>query len=209
MKHSIKLLSSVTIIMGASIPTFTSVNAYNYNKNVFENTDELEIIYSQIAQKEKLINVYSLESRAGYKWGYPTTKGRILVTGDAYKNLIPTGHAAIVYSQNRVVEALSNGVVTGKNNWNTSKNTCWGLYVTDVTEDQAKKVADWCYAQIGKPYNYNYFDVNTRSKFYCSQLVWAGFKDKYKVDLNTNQYGAAVHPLELVSSDKTMIIYKK
>ncbi|WP_349820066.1 hypothetical protein [Catenibacterium sp. RTP21428st1_D7_RTP21428_210409] len=54
-----------------------------------------------------------------------------------------------------------------------------------------------------------YYDVNTRSKFYCSQLVWAGFKDKYNVDLNTSQYGAAVHPLELVSSDKTMILYKK
>lgn len=41
----------------------------------------------------------------------------------------------MVYSQNRVVEAVYNKVVTGKNDWNQSKNTCWGLY---VTEDQAK-----------------------------------------------------------------------
>ena len=73
----------------------------------------------------------------------------------------------------------------------------------------SKKVADWCYSQRGKPYNFDYYDVNTRSKFYCSQLIWAGFKDKYNVDLNTSQYGAAVHPLEFVSSDKTMILYKK
>ena len=136
-------------------------------------------------------------------------KGRILVTGDAYKNLIPTGHAAIVYSQSKVVEAIYNKVVTGKNDWNKSKNTCWGLYVTDVTENQAKKVADWCYSQRGKPYNFDYYDVNTKSRFYCSQLIWAGFKDKYNVDLNTSQYGVAVHPLELVSSNKTMILYKK
>ena len=127
------------MIIGVSLSTITSVNAYNYNKNAFENTDELKIIYNQIAKKEKSINACSLNSQAVYKCGYPTTKGRILVTGDAYKNLIPTGHAAIVYSQNRVVEALSNGVVTGKNDWNKSKNTCWGLYVTDVTENQAKK----------------------------------------------------------------------
>ena len=140
MKHSIKLLSSLTMIIGVSLSTITSVNAYNYNENAFENTDELKIIYNQIAKKEKSINACSLDGQAVYTWGYPTTKGRILVTGDAYKNLIPTGHAAIVYSQNRVVEALSNGVVTGKNDWNKSKNTCWGLYVTDVTENQAKKV---------------------------------------------------------------------
>lgn len=139
MKHSIKLLSSLTMIIGVSLSTITSVNAYNYNENAFENTDELKIIYNQIAKKEKSINACSLDGQAVYTWGYPTTKGRILVTGDAYKNLIPTGHAAIVYSQNRVVEALSNGVVTGKNDWNKSKNTCWGLYVTDVTENQAKK----------------------------------------------------------------------
>ena len=194
------------MIIGVSLSTITSVNAYNYNKNAFENTDELKIIYNQIAKKEKSINACSLDGQAVYTWGYPTTKGRILVTGDAYKNLIPTGHAAIVYSQNRVVEALSNGVVTGKNDWNKSKNTCWGLY---VTEDQAKNVADWCYSQRGKPYNIKYYDVNTRSKFYCSRLIWAGFKDKYNVDLNTSQYGAAVHPIEFVSSDKTMILYKK
>lgn len=112
----------------------------------------------------------------------------------------------MVYSQNRVVEAVYNKVVTGKNDWNQSKNTCWGLY---VTEDQAKNVADWCYSQRGKPYNIEYYDVNTRLKFYCSQLIWAGFKDKYNVDLNASQYGAAVHPIEFVSSDKTMILYKK
>ena len=98
MKHSIKLLSSLTMIIGVSLSTITSVNAYNYNKNAFENTDELKIIYNQIAKKEKSINACSLDGQAIYTWGYPTTKGRILVTGDAYRNLIPTGHAAIVFS---------------------------------------------------------------------------------------------------------------
>lgn len=67
MKHSIKLLSSLTMIIGVSLSTITSVNAYNYNENAFENTDELKIIYNQIAKKEKSINACSLDSQAVYK----------------------------------------------------------------------------------------------------------------------------------------------
>lgn len=47
---------------------------------------------------------------------YPTRPGVILVTSDAYKNLIPTGHAAIVYNNKQVIESLSKGVSLGKNN---------------------------------------------------------------------------------------------
>lgn len=52
---------------------------------------------------------------------YPRRKGVILVTSDCYKGLIPTGHAAIVYSSNKVVESLSKGVTTGQNNWNKKR----------------------------------------------------------------------------------------
>jgi len=67
----------------------------------------------------------------------------------------------------------------------------------------------WCKGKIGKPYNYNYLNVKTRKKFYCSQLVWAAFKDKYKINMNRSEYGAAVHPLELVASSETMLLYRK
>lgn len=49
---------------------------------------------------------------------YPTRKGVILVTKDKYKDLIPTGHAAIIYTKTSVIESLSKGVVKGKNDWN-------------------------------------------------------------------------------------------
>ena len=45
------------MIIGVSLSTITSVNAYNYNKNAFENTDELKIIYNQIAKKNQLMHV--------------------------------------------------------------------------------------------------------------------------------------------------------
>lgn len=65
------------MIIGVSLSTITSVNAYNYNKNAFENTDELKIIYNQIAKKENqlmhvlliaklFINVGTLLQKAEY-----------------------------------------------------------------------------------------------------------------------------------------------
>lgn len=55
--------------------------------------------------------------------------------------------------------------------------------------------------------DYNYFDVKTRKRFYCSQLVWAAFKDRYKIDMNTSLFGKAVHPMELVNSPETYACY--
>lgn len=39
--------------------------------------------------------------------------------------------------------------------------------------------------------------------------VWAAFKDNYGIDLDTSDFGDAVHPMELVNSSKTYTIYKK
>lgn len=140
---------------------------------------------------------------------YPTRKGVILVTEDKYKDIIPTGHAAIVYSSGYVVESLADGVVMGKNNWNITRETCYGVTVIGTTVAADGVVADWCYNQIGKPYNYNYLNVSTRETFYCSQLVWAGFKDVCGIDLNTIAFLGAVHPIELVDSSNTGTIYIK
>jgi len=49
----------------------------------------------------------------------------------------------------------------------------------DKTEDEINRirsrVADYCLAQIGKPYNLNFFDSNTESAFYCSQLAYKAY----------------------------------
>lgn len=126
-----------------------------------------------------------------------------------YGALIPTGHAGIIWTSSTIVESLSNGVTTGPNDWNTSKTSCYGISVKGTTVDEDNEASNWCYRQLGKPYNYNYFNVSTRKKFYCSQLVWAAFKDNYGIDLDTSDFGDAVHPMELVNSSKTYTIYKK
>lgn len=140
---------------------------------------------------------------------YPTRYGVILVTEDKYKGLIPTGHAAIIWTSTTVVESLSNGVTTGPNDWNTSKNTCYGITVSGTTTAQDNAASNWCYKQIGKPYNYNYLDKNTRAKFYCSQLIYAAYLDNYNINIDTSAFVTAVHPMELVNSSNTYTIYIK
>lgn len=69
------------------------------------------------------------------------------------------------------MESLSNGVTTGPNDWNTSKPSCYGISVKGTTVDEDNEESNWCYRQLGKPYNYNYFNVSTRKKFYCCNTL--------------------------------------
>jgi uncharacterized protein YycO len=140
---------------------------------------------------------------------YPTRNGVILVTSDPYKDLIPTGHAAIIYTSTLVIESVSNGVINGPNNWNITKGTCYGVTVDGTTLAQDNEASNWCASKRGLPYNKNYLNPYTRSSFYCSQLVYAAFLDKYGIDLNTISYLQAVHPMELVNTPKTRTIYQK
>jgi uncharacterized distant relative of cell wall-associated hydrolases len=189
-----------------------------YGNEVFPESqveDIREEVYKKSTVKDKkdnqatgMVSLFSIR-REKTVGRYPTRKGVILVTSDPYKGLIPTGHAAIVYNNGHVIESVAKGVIMGPNNWNISKKKCIGVSVKGTSVAQDSKAADWCYKQMGKGYNFNYLNVSTRAKFYCSQLVWASFKDNYNIDLNTKDFGAAVHPLELANNNKVNVIYKK
>lgn len=142
---------------------------------------------------------------------YPTRKGVIIVTSDAYKNILPTGHAGIVYSATSCIESLQDGVQFGKNDFNTRYASCYGCTVKGTTAAQDAATVDYIINKkwVGKKYNWNYLNVSTRDKFYCSHLVWAAYKDNLGIDLNTSKFGNAVHPMELVDTDKTSTIYKQ
>jgi uncharacterized protein YycO len=45
-------------------------------------------------------------------------------------------------------------------------------------------VGDYCLAQVGKPYNLNFFDPDTEDGFYCSQLPYLAYLP-HGIDLNT------------------------
>jgi len=83
--------------------------------------EEVEELIEQVETKKLMPDKTDFSAFDGmlraYFGQYPTRKGVILVTGDKYKGLIPTGHAAIIYTSEVLVESLSQGVTTGRNDW--------------------------------------------------------------------------------------------
>ena len=62
--------------------------------------------------------------------------------------------------------------------------------------------------RIDQQYNYNYLDTATRDRFYCSQLVWASFKDNYGIDISTAFAGPAIYPMEILDSPNVQLVYR-
>jgi len=69
--------------------------------------------------------------------------------------------------------------------------------VTDTTvEDAAREaVRSFLLDQVGKPYNWDFFDPDREDAFYCSQLAYAAYK---RVGINVNVIESGLlHPLFL------------
>lgn len=208
MKKLLSLICTVLIAilafpLSASAADLTDIpNADNVQENVAEAID--------IADNKLVVADKGISNRA-VSGTYPTRKGVILSTptNASLGGVTFVGHSAIIYTSSTVVESLSKGVTTGSNNWNSVKTKCYGVTVANTTTAQDAKAADWCHEKIGCPYNYNFLNVATRSKFYCSQLIWAAFWDLYGIDLNANTLGKIITPMELVNSDNSFVIYRK
>ena len=60
-----------------------------------------------------------------------------------------------------------------------------GLQVSEAEDfDLRSRVAEYCLAQIGKPYNLNFLNSQTEESFYCSQLAYKAYQ-QIGIDLNT------------------------
>jgi cell wall-associated NlpC family hydrolase len=114
-------------------------------------------------------------------------------------------HVAIYLGPNgRCIEAGARGVITfdvPSGHWNTERmalqrgllfDTFYGvaspldglLISEDEEAEMRSRVAAYCRAQIGKPYNLNFLDVETEGSFYCSQLAYKAYQP-LGIDLNT------------------------
>ena len=60
-----------------------------------------------------------------------------------------------------------------------------GLQLSEEEEyEMRQKVAAYCLAQVGKPYNINFLNAETEEAFYCSQLAYKAYQ-QVGIDLNT------------------------
>jgi hypothetical protein len=60
-----------------------------------------------------------------------------------------------------------------------------GLQVSQEEEfEMRSRVASYCLAQVGKPYNLNFLNAETEDAFYCSQLAYKAYQ-QIGIGLNT------------------------
>ncbi|HKJ39894.1 MAG TPA: YiiX/YebB-like N1pC/P60 family cysteine hydrolase [Anaerolineales bacterium] len=60
-----------------------------------------------------------------------------------------------------------------------------GLGLSESEEhEMRRRVASYCLAQVGKPYNLNFLNAETEESFYCSQLAYKAYQ-QIGIDLNT------------------------
>jgi cell wall-associated NlpC family hydrolase len=114
-------------------------------------------------------------------------------------------HVAIYLGPDgRCIEAGGRGVVTFDvrfGYWETERmarqrgllfDTFYGvvspldaLGVSENEEQELReKVAGYCLAQVGKPYNLNFLNSESEASFYCSQLAYKAYQ-QIGIDLNT------------------------
>jgi hypothetical protein len=121
-----------------------------------------------------------------------------LVPGDVDHVAIYTG------PEGRCVEAGAHGVIkftVFKGEWNTERMACRRGLLFDtfygiaspldghgLTEEEEHalraRIAEYCLAQVGKPYNLNFLKSETEGAFYCSQLAYKAYQ-QIGIDLNT------------------------
>lgn len=170
-----------------------------------------------LSQKEKVLKAKGLRSDqlVTMQSSAVGTYGDILVTtsGTSSSSFAwAGGHAAVVSNDSQyTVESFGNkgdlnGVRIWPNDWGTRYDMVRGLWVSGADGAAYQYVANYAEAQVGKPYNYNFFDVTTTSSFYCSQLVWRAWYNATGIDLND---GGAVWPVDLIESPYTIVFYSK
>ncbi|MCS1351038.1 YiiX/YebB-like N1pC/P60 family cysteine hydrolase [Mechercharimyces sp. CAU 1602] len=140
------------------------------------------------------------------------TKGDIVVTlsGTSGGSAWAGGHAGVVQSNNYYVTesfgiGSKKGVQRRTNNWKARYSHVRGLWVRGADGADYSYAAAYSKAKIGKPYNYNFYNKTTTSRFYCSQLAWRSWKNRgFELD-----NGGAVWPVNLINDGDTKTFYSK
>ncbi|MCY7166554.1 YiiX/YebB-like N1pC/P60 family cysteine hydrolase [Streptococcus gallolyticus] len=190
---------------------FTPQQIQQWESEALDRLEEAPIV----SDKEE--NGATISGINGKKFGTWSWRDGVICITDSYAKspLFNNGHAGIVAAApyyDSVIEANpADGVQPKYGSWESaarfSGNTIVQVGVKSTTVAQDRKAAQWAAKQIGKPYNRSFTNINTRSSFYCSQLVWAAYKDTTGVDIGTAAWGTAIHPFELINS-KTQVIYR-
>lgn len=148
-------------------------------------------------------------------YGNWTWRDGVICITDSYASSphFNNGHAALMGSSKVYVTVEANpadGVQFKDGHWfSRFSGQVYQVGVIETTIAQDQQVARWAETQINKPYNMNFLNRWTRDSYYCSQLVWAAYKDVTGVDLDTAAYLSAIHPFEILNHSRVSLLYRK
>lgn len=130
-----------------------------------------------------------------------------------------TGHIAIVEGKYynaakkvnyiRIVEAINVGVVRScLDDTRVDDKDVTLLRVSSASSDQIDSAVSFCVGQLGKKYSIDFGKDTSASEkdWYCSELVWAGYKNQ-GIDIEVDGNGEpGVTPRDIKNSSKTTTI---
>lgn len=237
-----KILSIFSVILcfsflfgGSSV--FASNSLENPNWGTPEQWEEFDEKFEtgekKVEASQNFSNVRSARSSNLSVTGlYPRTKGDIIVTDMLLsfqkETKSWTGHAGIVYTTDKAVEAFPDSetgknptVDTHRNNWETRypQRKLYGLKVKNATTAQRYSAADYC---IGRKKSAKCYKLlsNTIDSTYvnCSSLIYHGYFNSSKIHLIPKTYvnpttgftnASIVTPLSLTASNHVTTTYRR
>lgn len=152
-----------------------------------------------------------------YSTGSWSWRDGVICVTDSYASVsfFNNGHAGMIavapYYYATIEANPSDGVQIRYGDWPSKYSTgrIVQVGVLSTTEAQDQQAAQWACNRIGYPYQFGINRLGSRDAFYCSQLVYAAYKDVCGVDLNTIAWPGYIHPFELIDTSKTAIIYER
>lgn len=140
-----------------------------------------------------------------------------IIHEDEGLSINPLGHSLIVegvfwssrYNQFyiRVIEAVLDGVCRGVFDEQRLAEKEATVLRVSATEEQRDRAVSFCIGQLGKDYSLHTpkHSSPSSSSWYCSELVWAAYKNQ-GIELHNIPTAGDVVPADLYASNKTTII---
>ena len=127
------------------------------------------------------------------------------------------GHTGLIYDSYHTIESspCKNGVYESTMDDWMGKNSASGKYdgktvyiLKCLSKFNKKYLTNWIYTQVGRCYNFNFFNRCTNKSYYCSQLVWFAYLKKADINLCPKIWNI-VSPSDILKSKKLKIYYSR
>ena len=182
-------------------------------REIEENLDEM--LEDGLCEAEKDVKQWEAGPRGAVRLG---SVGDIIVQLEVDSGSIGfAGHAAIVATDNRntvesYAKSFSPSNIDGVQYYSNELGDMPGTLLIrpkGVTSIYTyRTAAEFAESKVGLPYNKNFFNKKTTSKYYCSQLVWqAWLAAGIDIEKGTVPNGM-ITPADIVNSSNTYIFRK-